>query len=211
MARFNELAGRGALERASPQAVWPLIEQAMADEAPWRFVEVLRDCGALEHLLPELDLLFGVPQPALRHPEICAGMHSLLALRRAAERTADPAIRFAALVHDIGKAATPREAWPHHVEHHRTGVRAIERMAARLQMPARLRELAVLAVRHHTAAQHAVALRPGEREALVAGVATADRLEAMFLICEADHRGRAGFERAAFDGGAALRAAFRWH
>jgi tRNA nucleotidyltransferase (CCA-adding enzyme) len=133
-------------------------------------------------------------------------MHSLLTLRRAAERTTDPAIRFAALLHDIGKAATPRDAWPLHHDHDRLGARAVERLAARLQMPQRFRELAYLAARHHGAVQRLPTLRLGEVKALLAAVGTPERREALAIVCEADHRGRLGFEHAAWPGADALRA-----
>jgi tRNA nucleotidyltransferase (CCA-adding enzyme) len=207
MARFNELVGRGALEAMAPMAAWTEIERAMAAPAPWRFVEVLRDCGALAHMLPELDTLFGVPQLASKHPEICAGVHSLLTLRRAAERTDDAAIRFAALLHDIGKAATPRDAWPLHHDHDRLGARAVERLAARLQMPVRFRELAYLAARHHGAVQRLPSLPAGEVRALLAAVGTPERRHALAIVCEADHRGRFGHERAPCPQVEALRAA----
>jgi tRNA nucleotidyltransferase (CCA-adding enzyme) len=209
MARFNELVGRGALEAVAAASAWPLIEQAMAAPAPWRFVEVLRDTGALAHLLPELDMLFGVPQPAAVHPEICAGVHSLLTLRRAAERTADAAIRLAALLHDIGKSATPRASWPQHEGHHRLGVRAVERLAARLRLPDRFRDLALLAVRHHTSAERIETLASEGSSALFAAVRDPERFDALLLICEADHRGRAGFEAAAFPQAERMREAFR--
>jgi len=209
MARFNELAGRGALEAVAPAQAWQLIEEAMSAPAPWRFIELLRDCGALAHLLPELDTLFGVPQPAAVHPEICAGVHSLLTLRRAAERTADTAIRFAALLHDIGKAATPRADWPRHEGHHRLGVRAVERIAARLRLPDRFADMALLAVRHHTTAERIETLSPDEASVLFAAVRDPERLDALLLICEADHRGRAGFETARFPQTERLREGFR--
>jgi len=208
MARFNELTGRGAVDAVAPTAAWAEVERAMAMPAPWRFVEVLRDCGALARLLPELDALFGVPQPMARHPEVDAGLHSLLTLRRAAERTADPAIRFAALLHDVGKAATPREDWPHHAEHARRGGRVAERIAARLRLPAAVRALVILAARHHAAAQRIDTLTPAQALQLFAAIGDRPRLEALALICEADHRGRLGYEHALLPQAALLRDAF---
>lgn len=209
MARFNELVGRGALEAVAPAQVWALIEEAMSAPAPWRFVEVLRNCGALAHLLPELDTLFGVPQPVAVHPEICAGMHSLLTRRPAVEQTRDPAIRFAALLHDVGKSATPRAAWPQHEGHHRLGVRAVERIAARLRLPDRFADMALLAVRHHTTAERIETLSPEDAAVLFTAVRHPVRFDALLLICEADHRGRAGYETAPFPQMERLREGFR--
>jgi len=208
MARFNEWASGGALDAVSPALAWAELEAALAAPAPWRFVEVLRDCGALGRLLPEIDTLFGVPQPFARHPEVDAGVHSLLTLRRAADRTGDPAIRLAALLHDIGKAATPRAQWPMHDDHGRLGVRLIERIAARLRMPVRTRDLAILAARHHGAAECIETMPVAQAHALFAAIGTPARLDALVLVCEADHRGRRGFEAAAFPQGDLLRAAF---
>lgn len=208
MARFNEWASGGALDALPPAAAWAEIEAALAAPAPWRFVEVLRDCGALGRLLPELDALFGVPQPFARHPEVDAGVHGLLTLRRAAERTEDPALRLAALLHDIGKAATPRAQWPMHDDHGRLGTRLIERIGARLRMPQRFRDLAILAARHHGAAEHVESMSVAQAATLFAAIGTSARLDALVLVCDADHRGRRGFEAAAFPQADLLRAAF---
>jgi tRNA nucleotidyltransferase (CCA-adding enzyme) len=179
-----------------PERVWQEFERALREPDPQCFITVLRDCGALERLLPELDRLFGVPQPAEPHPEIDTGVHMLMVLGQAARLCDDPQVRFAALLHDLGKGTTPPEQWPHHHGHEARSVELISALCARLKVPAAYRELALAVARDHGNAHRALELRAGT---LLDIIERADALRrpqrfAQFLLaCEADHRGRTGF------------------
>jgi tRNA nucleotidyltransferase (CCA-adding enzyme) len=161
------------------------------------FISVLRDCGALKVIYPELDALFGVPQPEKWHPEIDTGVHQLMALREAVKLGGGVAVRFAVLMHDLGKGTTPAETLPSHHGHEDAGVPLVERLATRLRVPNHLRELAVITARFHTHVHRALELRA---DTVVKTLENCDALRrperfADFLLaCEADARGRKGLE-----------------
>jgi len=161
------------------------------------FFEVLRTCGALKVIFPEIDALYGVPQPPRWHPEVDTGIHTLLALGCAVRLSGSIAVRFAALTHDLGKARTPREQWPSHRGHEEAGVALIETLAERLRVPNALRELAILAARQHGRVHRALELRPATVLELLEACDAfrrADRFGELLLACEADARGRTGLE-----------------
>jgi len=201
LALMKEISASGELEALVPERVWTEIERALSEKYPTRFILVLRACNALSVLLPEIDCLFGVPQPEQHHPEIDTGMHTIIVLNQAAQLTEDPQIRFAALVHDLGKGNTPREEWPKHHGHEARGARLIEALCKRYRIPNAFRELAVLAARHHIDCHRVQELRPEtllkKLEALDA-FRRPERFEQFLLACEADARGRAGFEDSAY-------------
>jgi tRNA nucleotidyltransferase (CCA-adding enzyme) len=183
----------GELAALVPERVWVETERALGEARPVTYFEVLRSCGALAAVFPEVDALFSVPQPSRWHPEIDTGVHTLQVLEVAAELSPDTTVRFAALVHDVGKALTPREAWPHHIGHEETGARLIERMAARLRLPNEHRELAVMVARHHARVHRVGEQRPGtilELLELTDAFRRGERFERFLLACEADARGR---------------------
>jgi len=187
-----------ALAAAHPERVWSEIEKALRAPRPWLFFDALRALHALKPLLPELDALFGVPQPKLHHPEIDTGVHSLLSLERACELSVDPQVRLAALLHDVGKGSTPREQWPRHIGHEKRGARMVETLCRRLRMPNQYRELAVSTARFHTDCHRALELKP---ETLLKKLKQLDalrrpeRLEQLLLACTGDLRGRPGHEQ----------------
>jgi tRNA nucleotidyltransferase (CCA-adding enzyme) len=158
---------------------------------------VLRECGALHVVYPEIDALFGVPQPAKWHPEIDTGVHQLLSLREAVKLGGGVAARFAVLMHDLGKGATPKELLPAHHGHEDAGAALIEQLAERLRVPNHLRELAVITARHHTHVHRALELRADTMlktlEACDA-LRRPERFADFLLACEADARGRTGLE-----------------
>nr|MCU0258642.1 multifunctional CCA addition/repair protein [Solirubrobacteraceae bacterium] len=129
------MAASGEMAALVPERVWTETERALGEPCPVAYVEVLRSCGALAAVFPEIAALDGVPQPARWHPEIDTGVHTRQVLEVAAELSADTTVRFAALVHDVGKGVTPRAEWPSHVGHEEAGARLIEEMAARLRIP----------------------------------------------------------------------------
>jgi tRNA nucleotidyltransferase (CCA-adding enzyme) len=207
---LRQMVTNGEVDALVPERVWQEIVKALATDHPARFFEVLRATGALARLLPELDALFGVPQPEKYHPEIDTGLHSLMVLQQAVRLGADGPTRLAALLHDLGKGGTPRELWPHHYGHERRGALLVERLAERLRLPAHDRDLAIMTARWHTHAHKAFELRPSTLLKLLEGLDALrrpKRFEAFLLACEADARGRTGFEDRSYPQAAFLRQA----
>ncbi|NLG75092.1 MAG: multifunctional CCA addition/repair protein [Xanthomonadaceae bacterium] len=197
LALMQEIAARGELDALVPERVWQETQRALELPAPRRFFEVLREAHALAVIFPEVDALFGVPQPAQWHPEIDAGVHTMMVLDQACKLTADPVVRFAALTHDLGKAATPKHELPSHRLHEHRGVEIIERMCERLRVPNAYRDLAVIVSKYHLNAHRAQELRATTLLDLLENVDAfrrPDRFEGFVLACEADARGRLGLE-----------------
>jgi tRNA nucleotidyltransferase (CCA-adding enzyme) len=194
------IVAAGEMRALVPERVWVETERALGEERPAVYLEVLRACGALAAVFPEIDALFGVPQPPKWHPEIDTGVHTLQVLEVAAELSGDTAVRFAALVHDVGKGLTPRAHWPGHVGHEEAGARLIGRMAERLRVPTAHRELAVLVARYHARVHRVAEQRPGTVLELLERLDAfrrVERFEQFVLACEADARGRGPQLRAA--------------
>ena len=190
---MRAIAASGELAALVPERAWVETERALGEAQPVAYLEVLRDCGALGAVLPEVAALFGVPQPEKWHPEVDAGEHTLQVLAVAAELSLDTTVRFAALVHDVGKGLTPRDQWPRHIGHEETGARLIEQMAARLRAPNEHRELAVLVARHHARVHRVAEQRPAtvlELLEITDAFRRTERFERFLLACEADARGR---------------------
>jgi tRNA nucleotidyltransferase (CCA-adding enzyme) len=196
-ALMQAIVAAGEMEALVAERVWAELERALGEKQPVRFFEVLRECGALQRLLPELDALFGVPQPPAHHPEIDTGVHTFMVLAQAALLTADARVRFAALVHDLGKGTTPLAQWPTHPGHEQRSVALVRALCARLRAPNEFRDLAVLVARYHAHCHRAAELRDDTLletlEALDA-FRRPERVEAFVLACEADARGRTGHE-----------------
>jgi len=195
---MRSMVDRHEVDALVAERVWQESEKALRESAPVRFFEVLRECGALRLIYPEVDALFGVPQPGEWHPEIDTGVHTLMVLEQAGRLSADPKVRFAALVHDLGKALTPRSDWPKHHGHEERSVNLIEKLCARLRPPAEYRDLAVIVARYHGIVHRAFELTP---KTMVDFMERADafrrpqRFANALLACEADARGRTGFEQ----------------
>lgn len=196
-----ELMGRmvasGEVGALIPERVWQETERALAEDQPEVFFATLRECGALKVIYPEIDALYGVPQPPKWHPEIDTGVHVMLALAYAASRRVSTAVRFAVLMHDLGKARTPPALWPKHHGHEQAGVPLIEGLADRLKVPGSYRELAILAAREHTLVHRALELRPETVLKLLQecdAFRRPERFGELLAACEADARGRAGLE-----------------
>jgi tRNA nucleotidyltransferase (CCA-adding enzyme) len=196
-ALMRSMVERREVDALVPERVWQETEKALREPAASTFFKVLRECGALAVIYPELDALFGVPQPAQWHPEIDTGVHTLMVLEQAVALSDDPRVRFAALVHDLGKGTTPRSHWPGHRGHEERSVALIEALAARLKLPGDYRELAVVVARDHGNVHRAFELRP---KTLLELLERADafrrpeRFSQALLACEADARGRTGLE-----------------
>jgi tRNA nucleotidyltransferase (CCA-adding enzyme) len=197
LALMQDMVERHEADALVAERVWQETERALREPKASTFFEVLRACGALKVIYPELDALFGVPQPAEWHPEIDTGVHTLMVLDQAAALSVDPRVRFAALVHDLGKGTTPRSAWPGHRGHEERGVALIEALAARLKVPADYRELALIVARYHGNVHRAFELRPRtllEFMERADAFRRAERFAQALLACEADARGRTGLE-----------------
>jgi tRNA nucleotidyltransferase (CCA-adding enzyme) len=208
---MRDIAASGELAALVPERAWVETERALGEAQPVAYLEVLRACGALGAVLPEVAALFGVPQPEQWHPEVDTGEHTLQVLAVAAELSPDTTVRFAALVHDVGKGLTPRDQWPRHIGHEETGARLIEQMAARLRAPNEHRELAVLVARHHARVHRVAEQRPAtvlELLELTDAFRRTERFERFLLACEADARGRGSeFRARPYPQAALLRAA----
>ncbi len=194
---MRTMVRRNEVDALVAERVWQETEKALREAAPSTFFTVLRECGALERIYPEIDALFGVPQPKEWHPEIDTGLHTLMVLEQAARLSDDTRIRFAALVHDLGKGTTPPAEWPSHHGHEERGVALIEALAERLRIPGDHRDLALIVARYHAIVHRAFELRP---KTILDFLERADafrrpeRFAQVLLACEADARGRAGWE-----------------
>jgi len=197
IALCREMVESGEVDALVPERVWQEMAKALMAPAPDAFIRTLRDCGALAVLFPEVDCLFGIPQPENHHPEIDTGEHILLVLQQAARLDGDLPARFAALVHDLGKGRTPAAELPRHRGHEARGVPLVEAISERLRVPSECRDLARGVTRYHLHCHRIRTLRPQtlldmlERLDLLRRPA---RLDNFLLACEADYRGRLGLE-----------------
>jgi tRNA nucleotidyltransferase (CCA-adding enzyme) len=197
MALMRAMVEAGEVDALVAERVWQELSRGLMERAPGRMLEVLRACGALARLLPEVDRLWGVPQPPAHHPEIDTGEHLLLVLAECAKAQAPLAVRWACLVHDLGKGTTPPEEWPRHIAHEARGERLAREVQARLRVPVDASELALVTAREHTNVHR------GETLGAAALLRLLDRCDAfrrperfrqMLLACECDARGRAGLQ-----------------
>lgn len=208
---MQQITASGELEHLVAERVWQELDSALSEQSPREFIRVLRACGALQCILPELDCLFGIPQPEQHHPEVDTGEHILLALTKAVQLSSDRATRFAVLVHDLGKGLTPAEQWPRHIAHEKRGIKLIESLAQRLKVPKQYTELAKLVAGYHSHVHRALEMRPVKILELLEttdALRRPDRFEQFLLACEADARGRTGFEDRVYPQAAKIRTAF---
>jgi tRNA nucleotidyltransferase (CCA-adding enzyme) len=199
MQLVQDIVRTGEMQALVAERVWVETERALGEEKPTVYFEVLRQCGALAALFPEIDRLFGVPQPEKWHPEIDTGIHTLQVLDVACELSSETTVRFAALVHDLGKGVTPPDQWPSHIRHEQLGVGVIGQMCERLKVPTEFRELGQLVSLEHQRIHRATEMG----DSTVLGVLEAadafrrpDRFDKALLACEADARGRGPVLRA---------------
>lgn len=192
---MQAMVAAGEVDALVPERVWQELARGLMEARPSRMIEVLRDCGALARILPELDRLFGVPQPARYHPEIDTGAHLLLVLDDAAATGQPLAVRLACLFHDLGKGLTPAHILPHHYGHEAASETLARDVCDRLKCPADCRDLAVMTAREHGIVHQALQLRPETVVKLIErcdGLRRPARFEAMLAACACDHRGRGG-------------------
>jgi len=211
-AMISEMAANGELNTLTAERVWKETEKALTTDSPQVYFKVLRDCGALAVLFPEIDALFGVPAPEKWHPEIDSGIHTLLTVQEAAKLTNSTAVRFAALCHDVGKGVTPKEEWPHHYRHNAEGVPIAMRLCERLKVPTDIRDFTLLAVQHHDLVHSIEQLKPSTIVNLLNTIDVwrkPERLEQLILVSEADCKGRTGWENEPYPQADYLRQAYQ--
>lgn len=197
LALMRQIGERGELDALTPERVFTELRKALHAPSPARFFETLRDSNTLAHLFPEVDALFGVPQPAAHHPEIDSGVHTLLTLTQCCAISNDAAVRFASVCHDLGKATTPADKLPSHHGHEKRGAAIAAALCQRLKAPKHYAELATLTARLHTHSHRAFELRPRSLLNLfksLDALRRPERLDQFLYVCEADSRGRLGFE-----------------
>jgi len=207
---MTQIRRSGELDFLVAERIWQEINHALNESSPQIFFQTLRECGALAILMPELDRLFGIPQRKDYHPEVDTGVHALLSLQQAAKLSLEPSVRFAALIHDLGKAETPAEILPRHIGHEKRSLPLIRQLCQRLTAPHEYRDLALLTAEFHTHCHRSAELRAET----VHKVLTACRafhhpemLEKFLLVCEADARGRTGLEEKPYPQAERFRAA----
>ncbi|MCA1324264.1 multifunctional CCA addition/repair protein [Herbaspirillum sp. alder98] len=211
-ALMQRMVDDGEVDALVPERVWQELSRGLMEQRPSRMFEVLRACGALKRILPELDALWGVPQPEKHHPEIDTGVHVMLVVDWAASQGHALPIRFAALLHDLGKGSTPADEWPRHHGHEARSVKLAEQVCARLKVPSECRDLALITAREHGNVGRAFEMRPTTLVTLFGrcdAFRKPQRFVDMLRAAECDHRGRTGFEQRPFPQAAYLEGALK--
>ena len=198
---MRQLSESGELEALTPERSWKEISRALMEDQPQVFIQVLRDCTALKVLMPEVDALFGVPQPEAHHPEIDTGIHTLSVLEQAARHSQPLTVRWACLLHDLGKGLTPEHEWPRHIAHEHKGLKLIKAVNERFKVPRDCQELALLVGQYHTHGHRALELKASTLLELLQSFDVyrrPQRFEEFIAACEMDARGRKGFEQRSY-------------
>lgn len=204
------IVNSGELAHLVAERIWKETERALCEKSPDIYIQTLRDCGALKELLPEVDALFGVDQRADYHPEVDTGIHILMALQQAAKYSSGAAVRFAVLVHDLGKGITPKDILPRHSGHEARGVPLVKAVCDRLKVPNEHRNLALVVTEFHLICHKSLELKPTTLLKLLKSIGalkSAKRLDDFLECCLADARGRKGFEDREYPPAAYLRQA----
>ncbi len=197
MALMRQMVQDGEVDHLVPERVWQEIARGLMSQQPSRMFEVLRECGALKVLLPELDRLWGVPQRPEHHPEIDTGVHAMLVLDQSARLQAPMAVRWAALMHDLGKGSTPADVLPRHIGHEGRSAKLAQQVALRLRVPGDCKELADVVAREHGNIHRSGELNAAAIMRLLTrcdAIRQPERFALVLQACEADARGRKGFE-----------------
>ena len=210
-ALMRQMVDNGEVDALVPERVWQEVARGLMEARPSRMFQTLRDCGALARLFPEIDRLFGVPQPPEHHPEIDTGVHVMRVVDWAAQQGYTLPVRFAALTHDLGKGDTPPELWPKHYGHEARSVELVRALSERIRVPVDCRELAVAVARDHGNVHRALELRASTLVELLERVDAfrrPERFSELLLACECDFRGRPGYEARDYPVPAYLQQAF---
>ena len=195
------MVAHGEVDALVPERVWQELARGLMEATPSRMFAVLRDCGALARLLPEVERLWGVPQRADYHPEIDTGVHLMMVLDMAARLHASLPVRFACLGHDLGKGTTPVDVLPRHLGHEQRSAALVREVGARLRVPVACRELADVVAREHGNVHRSAGLDAAAIVRLIErcdGWRRPERFDEMLLACECDARGRLGLGEAAY-------------
>ncbi|QOW49117.1 MULTISPECIES: multifunctional CCA addition/repair protein [unclassified Acinetobacter] len=198
---MQELAKSGELKALTPERVWKETSRALMEDHADEYFEVLRACGALKVLFPEIDALYGIPQRPEYHPEIDCGIHTMMSLQQACRANYSLDIRFAVLVHDLGKALTPVDELPRHIMHEERGVKPVTDVCDRMRVPTNTKQLAISVCKEHLKCHQALSLKPGTLWRLLQRLDVLrrpERVEAFVQACECDSRGRLGLEDRAY-------------
>jgi tRNA nucleotidyltransferase (CCA-adding enzyme) len=198
---MQSMVAAGEVDYLVAERVWAELYKALNEQNPTAFFYTLKGCDALEKIFPEINCLFGVPQPEIYHPEIDTGLHSMLSLQQATYLSSNPEVRFAALVHDLGKGVTPKENWPHHFGHEKLGLAILEKLCKRLRVPNSFKALAIQVMQYHTHCHKAFDLRASTLVDMLGHLGAFkgnSTLQKFLLACEADAKGRTGFEKAPY-------------
>lgn len=196
-ALMRQMVAAGEVDHLVPERVWQEVSRGLMEERPSRMFQVLRECDALASILPEIDALFGVPQPEQHHPEIDTGVHIMMVIDYAARQQYSLAVRFAALTHDLGKAVTPKNHWPAHHGHEQKSAELVKALCERLRVPGHCRDVARLSARYHGEIHRAQELRPATILELLTttdGFRKPGRFGEILQAAECDFRGRPGYE-----------------
>jgi len=201
MQLMREMVEHGEVNHLVPERVWQELARGLMEEKPSRMFEVLRDCGALQVLLPEVARLWGVPQRADYHPEVDTGVHLMMVLDMAARLSAPLTVRFACLAHDLGKGTTPADVLPRHIDHETRSAELLKDVAERLRVPVDCRETADVVAREHGHIHRSQDLSAAALVRLLErcdAIRKPERFAEILLACECDARGRLGFEESAY-------------
>jgi len=190
---MTTISNSGELATLSGERVWQEMQRSLAEQYPEVFFQVLRDCGALEKIWPELNALWGVPNPEKWHPEICSGIHTMMVLQQSVKLSNKTTVRFAALCHDLGKSLTLEENWPRHQGHERSGLALVEKICQQLKVPKDYKILALKVCEFHLHCHKAFELKPGTIIKLFNSLDAWRKPEEFYdflIACTADFRGR---------------------
>ena len=201
LALMQRLTESGELNALTPERVWKETSRALSERHADVYFEVLRECGALKVLFPEIDALYGIPQRPEYHPEIDCGIHTMMSLQQACRQNYSLDVRFAVLVHDLGKALTPLEELPRHIMHEERGIKPVNELCDRLKVPTYTKQLALAVCKEHLKCHQAFNLKPGTLWRLLQRLDVLrrpERVEAFVQACECDSRGRLGLEDRAY-------------
>lgn len=194
---IHQMVADDSLDVLAAERVWAELAKALSESHPDRFIHSLREMNALERVFPEIDRLFGVPQPEAHHPEIDTGTHILLALKIAAQLTEDPLVRFGVLVHDLGKGITKKSLLPRHIGHEGAGVKLVDALCERYRIPRRYQQFGRICSKYHLHTHRAYELKPGTVINMFESIGAfkqPDNLNRFLLVCQADAQGRTGLE-----------------
>ncbi len=212
IALMGQIVTSGELSELTAERVWQEWQKSLSYDNPQQFLTVLRQCGALRVVLPEIDALYGVPQPKQWHPEIDTGIHTVMVAQQAALLSPHLLIRFASQMHDLGKALTPKEILPSHKMHEQRGLDVIKQLCKRVKVPNEYRDLALIVCEHHTNIHHANELKATTFIKLFDKMDAwrkPERVEQLVLCCTADFKGRTGFEHKIYSQADTVRSAFK--